>query len=68
MLNGVRFLWSVLENSRAKAHLPSEKSMEAVFEAKLYFYAVALVSRKFERKKLVIAHNARNSTINGMKV
>lgn len=67
MLNDARFLQLVTDNSKAKAHLSNKMSVPTAFEEQLYFYVVALISRKVERMKLNIVQNARNSTMEDMK-
>lgn len=42
--------------------------MPTVFEAQLYFYAVALKSGEFGRKKINFVRNLVNSTMAGMVI
>lgn len=46
LLISTRFLQLVIDHKQAKTRIPYEISGPTAFEAKLYFYALALVSRK----------------------
>lgn len=65
-LKSVLLLQLVLDNSQAKAQLSYEMSAPIVFDAQLYYYVAALMSRKVERKNRNIFRNVLNSTMAAM--
>lgn len=58
----------VLSIGPVKGHLPSGMSRLTEFEAQLYFYAVAMMSREARKKMLNIFRNEVNTAMESMPV
>lgn len=54
LLNGARFLQSVVDNGQAEVHITYEISVQKVFKAQIYFHAVAWMRRGVGKSKLNI--------------
>lgn len=64
----VQLLQLMPDNSQSRTHIPYEIRAPTAFRVPFYFFAMALMSKKFGREKLNIVWNVVNSTLVGMVV